>query len=134
MMVLDSYLTRSCPNAQYLVMMSMRVRGMVNVQSRRSERARMAMKIFLVVRRTWRNKFSRKNLGISWDWVLDLCYCLLALPDLWPKQCQCPYCWGSPGLLSKCRQLSVWWLVWSPVYNTLQTYDLKLKVLPWSFL
>ena len=62
-MVLDSYLTRSCPNAQYLVMMSMRVRGMVNVQSRRSERARMAMKIFLVVRRTWKINSVGKILG-----------------------------------------------------------------------
>ena len=52
--LLDALLTRSSPNAQNLVMMSMRVRGMVKVQSRRSEKARMAMKMLRVVRRTCR--------------------------------------------------------------------------------
>ena len=57
--LLDPWLTRSSPPTQYLVMMSMRVRGMVKVQSRRSERARMAMKMFRVVRRTCINIYTR---------------------------------------------------------------------------
>ena len=41
--------TMSGPKTQKFVMMSARVRGMVKVQSRRSDKARLAMKMFLVV-------------------------------------------------------------------------------------
>ena len=41
--------TMSGPKTQKFVMMSARVRGMVKVQRRRSDMARLAMKMFLVV-------------------------------------------------------------------------------------
>ena len=41
------------PKTQNLVMMSSMARGMVKEQRRRSEMARLAMKMFLAVRSTW---------------------------------------------------------------------------------
>ena len=44
--------TMSGPKTQKFILMSARVTGMVKVQRRRSDKARLAMKIFLVVKRT----------------------------------------------------------------------------------
>ena len=63
-----------CVRAQYLLVRSSRVRGMVNMHRSRSEMARLAMKIFLVVNNTL-NKIN--CIGIQVYQFVSCCCCII---------------------------------------------------------
>ena len=66
-----------CVRAQYLLVRSSMVRGMVNMHKSRSEIARLAMKIFLVVS----NTFNKINCILVYTYQISNCLLLLQYHD-----------------------------------------------------